>query len=125
MITQTTMKIPVKKTILDLAVGEVGFTMPWAMSVDGDGQGWLKTSYPAHEQPGGTVQMAVIRTATDYVVVMGNYGRPYKWDVDRYISTDSSPVAHFFDYQHMPVLEALRLLLAQRKVAAQTQYLSA
>lgn len=48
-------------TISDMKAGETGFTVPWAMVADSDRLLWLLPDYPVFDQPGGTVEMRIIR----------------------------------------------------------------
>jgi hypothetical protein len=42
-----------------MAVGNAGWTVPWAMWVDQHNKCWLHPEYTIHATPGGTVQMRV------------------------------------------------------------------
>jgi hypothetical protein len=63
-----------------MMIGEVAYTLPWAMWVDTDRRCWLHPHYPARESAGGTVQMRVERRLDGYHVwpPPGN-----KWSVKR------------------------------------------
>lgn len=49
----------VEDVIEGMAVGEVGYTVPWAMWVDQQMQCWLHPQYSIHKEPGGTVEMRI------------------------------------------------------------------
>ena len=42
-----------------MALGKVGYTLPWGMWVDNDRNCWLHPKYPVDDQPQGTSQMRV------------------------------------------------------------------
>jgi hypothetical protein len=48
-----------ENTIEDMTRGTSGWTVPWAMHVDDQGNLWLNGRYTIHDSPGGTVQMRV------------------------------------------------------------------
>jgi hypothetical protein len=48
-------------TIDNMTVGQVAYTMSWAMSVDSARRCWLNPRYPAFPEPGGTVKMRLQR----------------------------------------------------------------
>lgn len=84
----------VETHLRDMQVGDTGFTVPWAMSVDRDRKCWLRASYPIDPQPGGTVQMRVTRTQDGY----------HAWLVDDYAyDPDELPAFEF-----LPVVELHR-----------------
>ncbi len=55
-------------TIERMATGDVGYTVPWAMWVDGERRCWLKPSFTLRERPGGTAQLRVARQDDGYHV---------------------------------------------------------
>jgi hypothetical protein len=57
-----------ERTLKDLAAGETGFTLPWAMSRTVNDDYYLNENYPLHPEPFGTVEMMVKRTMQGYVV---------------------------------------------------------
>ena len=71
----------------DMQIGDTGYTVPWAMSVDRDRKCWLRASYTIDTQPGGTVQMRVTRREDGYHV----------WLVD----------GHAYDPVELPAFEFL------------------
>lgn len=48
-------------TLAEMEVGDVAYTVPWAMVIDSDRYCWLQSSFASHAQPGGTMQMRVER----------------------------------------------------------------
>jgi hypothetical protein len=56
------------------------WTVPWAMSVDEDGKGFLNAHYPAETKAGGTVSMRVKRTGEREWVVDLSEVRNFRWD---------------------------------------------
>ena len=52
-------KIREELTIGKMAVGDTGFTVPWAMYADADGLFWLNPDYTLHPVASGTVRMRV------------------------------------------------------------------
>lgn len=57
-----------RQTLADMSVGDIRFTVPWAMWVDADMDCWLRPDFPAAHEPGGTVQMRVERHTYGYTV---------------------------------------------------------
>lgn len=60
-----------EREIREMEDGETGFTVPWAMSVLGDGSAFLNERYTIHKSPGGTVDMFVMRKDGRYIVDIG------------------------------------------------------
>ena len=54
--------------IRDLAIGRMGFAVPWAVFVDKDWRFWLNGNYTAHCQPDEKYCMEVARTEDGYFV---------------------------------------------------------
>ncbi|MFE4666181.1 caspase domain-containing protein [Streptomyces sp. NPDC056716] len=48
-------------TLSGMAEGTVAYTLPWAMWADENRRLWLHPDYPADEEPGGTVEMKILR----------------------------------------------------------------
>jgi len=87
-------------TIANMSDGDVRWTVPWAMMVNEQGDCYLNGQMSAHDGPGGTVQMRVVRTGDGYVVelVPGEHYRPSRgipW-VGATVA-DLIPVAEFAD----------------------------
>ncbi|MFZ2663838.1 MAG: hypothetical protein WAX66_00530 [Patescibacteria group bacterium] len=59
-------------TISGLAVGQVAFTLPWAMFADTNERLMIVESYPAEERPGGTVQMRIVKSNGNILVDRGS-----------------------------------------------------
>jgi hypothetical protein len=57
-----------RKTIGTMHVGDVLYTVPWAMTADGQGGMRLHASYIADREPHGTVTMRVALEAGGYHV---------------------------------------------------------
>lgn len=68
----------VEATVEKMAIGEVGYTVPWAMWVDEQRQCWLHPQYSIHEKPGGTVEMKVERRIDGFHVWVA--GLDFKWN---------------------------------------------
>lgn len=51
----------IENTIASMDLGTSAWTVPWAATVDKNGQTWLSPNYPISETPGGTVQMRIYR----------------------------------------------------------------
>jgi hypothetical protein len=67
--TQATLPESLESHTLDtMQTGDQAWTMPSAMWVDLERRCWLHPQYPARRQPGGTVEMLVVRTDRGYVV---------------------------------------------------------
>ncbi|MFH1635787.1 MAG: hypothetical protein ABIG63_17485 [Chloroflexota bacterium] len=65
------MKLPedrYEKTIKEMPPGTMGWTVPWAMYADEDGELWVNGNYPLFPDSGGTVTMLVGRTPMGVVV---------------------------------------------------------
>lgn len=54
--------------IFHMQIGASGWTVPWAMWCDRKRRLWLHPSYTIYREPGGTVQMLVVRTPDGYEV---------------------------------------------------------
>lgn len=78
------MKLPkryLESTIERMKPDEYGYTVPWAMWVNSDGEMLINGKYTVHSSTGGTVQMQIIRTETGVKV--------FRHGMDRY-----SPRSH-------------------------------
>lgn len=65
-----------ERTIDEMKVGEIGFTVPWALFFD-EGKAFLRGEYSIRDDKGGTVQMEVGRTRSGYIVSVQSCD--YKW----------------------------------------------
>jgi hypothetical protein len=54
--------------IRGMEVGQSGYTVPWAMGIDADGECFLHGSHTCHETPRGTVCLYVERRKDGYYV---------------------------------------------------------
>ena len=65
-------------TLADLTIGQTAYTVPWAMWADEERSLWLTPSFPAHDQPGGTVRMRVDLRSDGYHVWLpaGQFYKP-------------------------------------------------
>lgn len=56
------------RTIAEMRVGQIAYTVPWAMWADSNGRLWLNPRHEVSAHPGGTVQMGIRRTGRGFVV---------------------------------------------------------
>ncbi|NMB91293.1 hypothetical protein GYA37_00420 [candidate division WWE3 bacterium] len=61
-----------ESTISDLAVGQVAFTLPWAMFADMNERLMIVESYPAEKRRGGTTQMRIAKSNGNILVDRGS-----------------------------------------------------
>jgi hypothetical protein len=81
--------------------GDTFFTVPWAMWVDRERRCWLHPGYIIHEEPGGTVEMLVTRTADGFVVDISGV-EDHKWGLEEepgYMSPE--------DTEYIPVVRLI------------------
>ena len=74
-------KLPGELTQLLIAhmkVGDSGYTVPWAMWADVNGDLWIHGGYPVWSESGGTGHMHIERTETDMRVRKSTIG-DYKY----------------------------------------------
>lgn len=67
-------------SIADMAVGQIKWTVPWAMWVDRDRLCWLHPRYSAHDMSGGTVKMRIQREVDGYHVFIDD-SMDRKWEL--------------------------------------------
>jgi hypothetical protein len=67
-----------QRCIKDMKVGDEYWTVPWAMYADLDGELWLNSNYSFHSEPGGTVEMKVIRMGHGFMVDISKCDR--RWN---------------------------------------------
>lgn len=76
-------KLPISRyeaLIGQMAIGESGYTTPWAMWPDEDGNLWINGNYTIHQQPGGTVSMLVTRRENGYEVdIRYGHASEFRW----------------------------------------------
>lgn len=65
-------------TVGDLKLGATGWTVPWALVADEEGDLYLLTGHSIHSSPGGTVQMFVQRLEGGFLVDIRECGF-YRW----------------------------------------------
>ena len=66
-------------TIGTMRVGDVAWTVPWAMACDAERRLWLDPGHCAHDAPGGTVAMRVWRDDSGWHVDASRCAREKKW----------------------------------------------
>uniref|UniRef100_A0A6M3JGV0 Uncharacterized protein n=1 Tax=viral metagenome TaxID=1070528 RepID=A0A6M3JGV0_9ZZZZ len=80
------MKLPkdrYERTIKEMPPHTSGWTVPWAMYADEDGELWINGNYTVFSDRGGTVNMLVGRTSSGVVVSIvecdakWSRGKPY------------------------------------------------
>lgn len=69
----------IQRRIEDLEAGESAYTVPWALSINEHGHGYLDESFVTHPMKCGTVCMLVTRVAGGYTVECS--GGAYQWTV--------------------------------------------
>ena len=74
-----------EKSIEDMAIGEKGYIVPWALEFDKQGNAYLNTGFTIHSSPEGTVSMPIKRTGKNVgqyeIEVDFNYfGKKFKWE---------------------------------------------
>jgi hypothetical protein len=85
----------VEKLIKHMNVGEYGYTVPWALSIDEFGRVWLNTCYPVSGESGGTVQMRVERIGhgkNDYKIDISNVNYTWKIGKATYVDTPEEDI---------------------------------
>lgn len=60
-----------QSTIRDMAVGETGYTVPWALWSDAEDRLWIEGDYIVLGKARGTARMFVARKADGYKVDIG------------------------------------------------------
>ncbi len=73
-----------EKKIMDMAVGEKGYILPWALVFDDNGRAFLNIKYPITKSSGGTSSMPIKRTGSgknDYEIdfEFSYFGDHYSW----------------------------------------------
>jgi hypothetical protein len=60
--------------IASMREGEVGYIVPWALSVDDKGRYWVRGDYNVFREPGGTVSVRISRRGDTIVVTRATVG---------------------------------------------------
>lgn len=60
-----------KNAIKDMKIGQVGYTTPWAMKVDLEGNCFLLKDYSVYPEKGGTVCLRLKRVNKGYIAYIG------------------------------------------------------
>lgn len=68
----------VEKKLSDLKIGESGFTVPWAMWLNLEGECFLNESFTFDEKKGVTVELKITRVQDGYIAFI-NDNIKYKW----------------------------------------------
>ncbi len=68
-----------KSQLKNMKVGESGYTVPWAMWVDLDGNCWLNENYTIQGTPGGTVQLKITRVTEGYIAHINDMKDNERW----------------------------------------------
>lgn len=69
-----------KNTLGTMPIGASGYTVPWAMWPDEDGELWLHGGYNYLDSPRGTVGMKVTRREDGYEVdISANHAKSFRW----------------------------------------------
>jgi hypothetical protein len=54
--------------VRDMRVGDVAFSVPWAVAVTADGRAYINGDYTTEQSPGGTVEMRIERQERGFVI---------------------------------------------------------
>lgn len=85
-----------KDQISNMAIGTMGYTLPWAMIVTSDGRCFLNGGYTFDPRPGGSVTMRVTRTSKGWEVFVPPGHKYERADAIPFVGASSSdliPVA--------------------------------
>jgi len=96
-----------KLSIAEMAIGESGWAVPWAIDVDDQGNSWLDGNHTLHNSSGGTVAMLIKRSEEGYVVDTSNCD--YKWRA----SGDS----YANDSRYLPIVEISNTRIVETRTA--------
>lgn len=113
-VTQIYSPIPVEKELGEMRVGEVGFTLPWAMSVLKNGKCYLNNVYPVRGKSKGTSQLFVYRDSDGYHVDLSDID--YVWNRTEFVygNWGAIPVVSIRSKQTMKKLKITEGLTAIR-----------
>ena len=92
----------VRRLIKDMAIGESGYTVPWAMQVDTTRRGRLNPDYPVDPHPWGTLQMRIMRKVDGWSVVIPD---GEQWTPRPYASVTGVPVIEMREQESAPISE--------------------
>ncbi len=89
-----------EQTIEGMGVGQKGYTVPWAISLEKNGtvyDVYLNLKYTIKQSPGGTVQMLVERTGRgrqDYNIDLDTVDKDYEFHVGKrsYVGCEDSDI---------------------------------
>ena len=76
-------------TIEKMETGDEGFTLPWALSFESDGDkynAYLCIKYPVTQDPRGTLELHIKRTGpgkADFEVDLESVNSDYQWDIGK------------------------------------------
>lgn len=71
-----------ERKIIDMDIGESGYTLPWALMFDKEEVPYLNIQYPIESKRGGTLQLPIKRTGPgleDYEINITKVN--YQWDL--------------------------------------------
>lgn len=80
-----------KKRLVDMCIGELGFTVPWALWVDEENECFINEDFEISQSSGGTVQLKIKKTVNGYIAYI--YDVKYKWSPcaqHGFLNTDES-----------------------------------
>ena len=87
-------KLPIrkiKKRIVDMIAGETGFTVPWAMWIDGDNECFLNEAFSIEASSGGTVQLKITRVKNGYIAFIHDVDYEWSPKLDHgFVNTDEN-----------------------------------
>jgi len=72
----------VEDTIADMELGQVGWTVPWAICVDVGGQVWIRGDYAIHNEQSPSHQTIQLRVERLHDGVAVTVPRGYKWSAE-------------------------------------------
>ncbi|QQG96192.1 hypothetical protein HBE99_04430 [Mycobacteroides chelonae] len=67
--------------ISDMTVGDVAYTVPWAMWVDRQRRCWLRPDFSVETAPCGTASMRIRKRTDGFHVERTGYAREYEWRI--------------------------------------------
>lgn len=81
------------RSIAAMDVGDIGWTVPWAMFADDERRLWLNGRYALHAQPGGTAVMAVWRGEDGWHVDASRCDPDQRWGTGNHFVGGANGVA--------------------------------
>jgi len=85
-----------RKRVAEIAPGEKKWTVPWAVRVTQDGSAYIDTTFFTYDEPGGTVELGVVRSETGYTIEI-----PLEFD----FKWSPAPLSEVFLHRMAPVEE--------------------